>query len=115
MERPERRALFLEAKKQKNIEADKTSVFTIYLLDEEDRIYLRFKSASEKLSMSDFFWKLVSDDEKRISENKKVNLTDENHELIRKTRLNIATSIKATQTQKDLILTLSGKRRLGKT
>ena len=99
--------------KEKSIKKEKEEKkpFSIYLLDEEDRFYLQFRSQSKHLTMTEFLWKLINDDIKETNKHK-FDLSDELHSKFRSVNLHVNTCVKATKSEKDSIMIPSAMHRL---
>lgn len=83
---------------------------TIYLPSEEDRMYLKFRSKELGLSVSDFLWQMIENDD--VS---KADLTDARHEKYRQGRLSISTTVRFTAKQKRELVKHAAKHRLFET
>jgi hypothetical protein len=80
---------------------------TIYLESEEDRAYLKFRSKELSLSVSEFLWQMIEQDDLT-----KIDVTDSLHEKFRSTRLPLSTSVKATAEEKRIMQLHAAKHRL---
>ena len=96
------------AKSSKN---EKSAPYTIYLLSEDDRLFLQLRSQGKNMSMTDFLWKLIEDDIKDISK-KDPDINDELHKQFRDVKLPVNTSVKATAKQRDSLNLPGSKHRL---
>lgn len=83
---------------------------TIYLPSEEDRMYLKFRSKELGLSVSDFLWRMIENDD--VS---KADLTDAQHEKYRQGRLPISTTVRFTAKQKRELVKHAARHRLFET
>ncbi len=100
-----------EVKPSVQKEKDVAKPYTIYLLDENDRMFLQFRAQGNKMSMTEFLWKLVSDDIKRIK-TETPDYADDIHAQFRKVNLFAYTSVKATKAQKEQLPEPASKHRL---
>lgn len=90
---------------------DISTAYSIYLLDENDRMFLQFRAQSKKMSMSDFLWELIQKDAASIKDIS-IDVNDENHAMFRKVSLASTTTIKATKRQRDSLVDPATKHRL---
>lgn len=86
---------------------EKLIYITIYLESEEDRAYLKFRSKELSLSVSEFLWQMIEQDDLT-----KIDVTDSLHEKFRSTRLPLSTSVKATAEEKRIMQLHAAKHRL---
>jgi hypothetical protein len=84
---------------------------TIALLSIEDRDYLKFKAKELDLTTSEFFWSLVENDVKNITNNN-IDLTDEIHQEVKHSPLAFTTSIKLKNEDKKALPKYAVKHRL---
>lgn len=88
-----------------------STAYSIYLLDENDRMFLQFRAQSKKMSMSDFLWELIQKDATLIKD-AYIDVNDENHSRFRKVNLASTTTIKATKKQRESLVDPATRHRL---
>lgn len=88
-----------------------STAYSIYLLDENDRMFLQFRAQSKKMSMSDFLWELIQKDIISIKDTY-IDVNDENHSRFRKVNLASTTTIKATKKQRESLVDPATRHRL---
>lgn len=88
-----------------------STAYSIYLLDENDRMFLQFRAQSKKMSMSDFLWELIQKDVISIKDTY-IDVNDENHSRFRKVNLASTTTIKATKKQRESLVDPATRHRL---
>lgn len=98
-------------KKPTKPKEDPATPYTIYLLDENDRLFLQFSAQGKHMTMTDFLWKLIEKDMKKISSGS-INVSDDAHRQFRNVNLTANTSIKATMKQRESLLEPAAKHRL---
>ena len=101
-----------EKEESSKVSVEKVLTYGVPLLEEEDKDYLQFKSQRDCMSMSDFFWKLIDEDIKDISAKNNIETEDEEHSKFRRVKLPTMTTVKATQKQKDSLMTPAAKHQL---
>lgn len=97
--------------KSKKAEKESATPYTIYLLSEDDRLYLQFRSQGKHMTMTDFLWDLIKKDMQRIKTDQP-DTTDAVHSKFRNVNLLANTSVKATKSQRESLLEPAAKHRL---
>lgn len=96
-------------KKSIKTKDDPALPYTIYLLSEDDRLFLQFRAQGKHMTMTDFLWNLI---DKNIKQTKEIDVTDDIHKKFRNVNLAANTSVKATMKQRDSLLEPAARHRL---